>query len=44
VVEERAVDILFPGGLADGCEGRVSLRRPGMRDLSLVLHFRVDRR
>jgi hypothetical protein len=44
VLEERAMDILFPGGIADGFEGRVSLRRPGMRDLSLVLHFRVDPR
>jgi len=44
IVQERPVDILFPGDLADGLEGRVSLRRPGMRDLSLVLHFRVDPR
>jgi DnaJ-class molecular chaperone len=41
VVDERPVDVAFPGGLADGFEGRVSVSRSGMSDLSLVLHFRV---
>jgi hypothetical protein len=35
------VDVAFPEGLVDGVEGRVSLSRPGMHDLPLVLHFRV---
>jgi molecular chaperone DnaJ len=42
LVDERPLDVAFPGGLVDGDEGRVSLSRPGMRDLSLVLHFRVN--
>jgi hypothetical protein len=42
VVTERPVDVAFPGGLADGVEGRVSLGHLGIGDLSLVLHFRVD--
>jgi DnaJ-class molecular chaperone len=41
VAGERPLDVTFPGGLVDGAEGRVSLSRPGMRDLSLVLRFRV---
>lgn len=41
VADERAIDIRFGAGLADGSEGWVPLRRPGMRDLVLVLHFRV---
>jgi molecular chaperone DnaJ len=42
VIDERPVDVAFPGGLVDGVEGRVAVSRPGMDDLSLVLHFRVD--
>jgi molecular chaperone DnaJ len=42
VVEQSPVDVSFPGGLADGFKGSVSLRRPGLGDLSLVLHFRLD--
>jgi DnaJ-class molecular chaperone len=42
VVDEYPVDIAFPGGLVDGFTGRVSLSRPGMRDLSMILHFRMD--
>lgn len=41
VVDERPVEVAFPGGLVSGIEGRVSLSRPGMGDLTLVLHFRV---
>lgn len=41
VVDEGPVDIAFPGGIVDGFEGRVSLARPGMRDLVLALRFRV---
>jgi DnaJ-class molecular chaperone len=41
VVDERPVDVAFPGGLGDGFQGRVSLRRLGIGDLSLVLHFQV---
>jgi molecular chaperone DnaJ len=44
VIDERPVDVTFPGGLADGVEGRVTVSRPGMVDLSLVLHFGVDKR
>ena len=44
IVEDRPLDIVFPGGLADGSEGRISLRRPGLPDLSLVLRFRIDPR
>ena len=42
VIDERPVDVSFPGGLADGVEGKVTVSRPGMADLSLVLHFSVD--
>jgi DnaJ-class molecular chaperone len=42
VIDERPVDVDFPGGLVDGIEGRVSLSRSGLGDLSLVLHFKVD--
>jgi molecular chaperone DnaJ len=42
VVDEYPVDVAFPGGLVDGSEGRASLGRPGMDDLSLRLHFRVS--
>jgi molecular chaperone DnaJ len=42
VFDEYPVDVTIPGGLVDGDEGRVSLSRSGMGDLSLVLHFRVD--
>ncbi len=41
-IDERPVDVAFPGGLSDGVEGRVTVSRPGMSDLALVLHFRVD--
>jgi DnaJ-class molecular chaperone len=42
VLDERPVDVAFPGGLVDGDEGKVTVSRPGMRELSLVLHFGVD--
>jgi DnaJ-class molecular chaperone len=42
VVDERPVDVAFPGGLVDGDQGRVSLKQPGTPNLSLVLHFRVN--
>lgn len=42
VVGEGPVEITFPGGIVDGFAGRVSLIRPGMRDLVLLLHFSVD--
>ena len=42
VVDERPVEVAFPGGLVDGDEGKVSLQWPGMGNLSLVLNFRVD--
>jgi molecular chaperone DnaJ len=42
VLDERPVDVAFPGGLADGAEGKVTVSRPGMSDLFLVLHFGVD--
>ena len=42
VVDEYPMDVAFPGGLVDGARGSLSLGRLGMRDLSLVLHFRVD--
>jgi molecular chaperone DnaJ len=41
VIDEGPVDVAFPGGLADGDEGKVTVSRPGMGDLSLVLHFEV---
>jgi molecular chaperone DnaJ len=41
VVDEQPVDIAFPGGLPDGFQDRLSLRRHGMPDLSLVLRFRI---
>jgi molecular chaperone DnaJ len=44
VVGEGPVDITYPGGLVDGFEGTVSLVRPGMRDLVLVLRFRIDQK
>jgi DnaJ-class molecular chaperone len=44
MVDERPVEVAFPGGIADGVEGSVSVSRPGMADLSLVLHFSVDER
>lgn len=44
VVSEAPVDVAFPGRLVDGTHGRVSLARPGMRDLVLVLHVRVEDR
>lgn len=44
VVDECPLDVAFPGGLVDGAEGRVSLGRLGMRDLSLVLRFHVNDR
>lgn len=42
VVGEGPVDITYPCGVVDGFEGKASLARPGMRDLVLILHFRVD--
>jgi molecular chaperone DnaJ len=39
--DEYPVDVAFPGGVAHGAEGQVSVGRPGMRDLALVLHFSV---
>jgi DnaJ-class molecular chaperone len=44
VLDERPVDVAFTGRLADGDEVRVSVSRPGMAALSLVLHFSVDER
>lgn len=41
VVDERPIDVTFRGGVADGDTGLLSLRRRGMPDLSLVLHFRM---
>ena len=42
VVEEVPVDVTFPRGLADGARGTLPLGHPGMPDLHLVLHFRID--
>lgn len=42
VAAEVPVDVTLPGGLADGDQGSLPLDRPGMPDLLLVLHFRVD--
>lgn len=43
VADERPVDVEFPGGLVDGFKGSVLLRRSGIGDLFLVLHFRVNK-
>lgn len=43
-VEERALDVVFPGGVTDGSRGQVSLRRPALPDLALVLRFHIDPR
>jgi molecular chaperone DnaJ len=42
VVVEGPVEVTFPGGIVDGFADRVSLVRPGMRNLVLLLHFSVD--
>ena len=44
VVGEAPVDVALPGGLVDGSGGRLRLGRPGMSDLVLVLHVRVEGR
>ncbi len=41
VVDELPVDIAFPGGLTNGVQRVLPLRRLGLPDLSLVLHFYV---
>ena len=43
-LEERALDIAFHGDVTNGSRGQVSLRRPGLPDLSLVLRFHIDPR
>lgn len=42
VADEIPVEFTFPAGVVDRSTGRVALRRPGMRDLALTLHFRVQ--
>lgn len=42
VAGEVPVELTFPAGVVDRSTGRVALRRPGMRDLALTLHFRVQ--
>ncbi len=44
IAGERPIDVEFPGGLVDGFRGSVPIRRPGIGDLFLVLHFRVTKR
>jgi DnaJ-class molecular chaperone len=41
-VDEHPVELVFPGGLAEGDQGQVLLRRSGMPDLVLVLRFLVE--
>jgi len=43
VVDETLVEITLPAHIVHGATGRVSLRRPGMRDVALILHFAVSR-
>jgi hypothetical protein len=44
VADEYPVDVALPEGVADGDTGSIPLRRPGMRDVHLTLHFRVQKR
>lgn len=44
VVDEHPVDIAYPGGVAGGAEGTVSLRHASLGRLDLRVHFEVDRR
>jgi molecular chaperone DnaJ len=43
VVDETPVEIVLPAHLVHGATARVSLRRPGVRDVVLILHFAVGR-
>ncbi len=41
VADDNPIEVAFPGGLVDGSEGELSLIRPGMPDLHVVLRFKI---
>jgi molecular chaperone DnaJ len=43
VVDQYPIDVAFAGGVVDGSRGSVSVGLPGMGNLALTLHFRVNK-